>query len=182
MEIFSALHALCEGNSPVTGESPSQRPVTRSFDIFFGLCLNKRLSKQSWGWWIETPSCPLWRHCNGVLFYQLSQAQTIVIFSCQIWWFLKIYSVLIKSVVFFEQIKPIHLAGCFMLPQQHKAHHSPMYIMEYIVQWNPCKATSELYGRSWQVILHVIENAYGPVKAVPVVNFICFNSLIHRFY
>ena len=31
---------------------------------FFNLCLNKRLSKQSWGWWFETLLCPLWRHCN----------------------------------------------------------------------------------------------------------------------
>ena len=37
METFSALLALCEGNSPVTGEFPSQRPVSRSFDIFFDL-------------------------------------------------------------------------------------------------------------------------------------------------
>ena len=65
MEIFSALLAICAGNSPVTGEFPSQRPVTRSFDVVFDLCLNKRLSKQSWGWWFETPTCPLWRHCNG---------------------------------------------------------------------------------------------------------------------
>ena len=61
---FSALLALCAVNSPVTGEFSSQRPETRSFDVFFDLCLNKRLSKQSWGWWFETPSCPLWRHCN----------------------------------------------------------------------------------------------------------------------
>ena len=47
-----------------TGEFPSQRPVTRSFDVFFDLRLNKRLSKQSWGWWFETPSPSLWRHCN----------------------------------------------------------------------------------------------------------------------
>ena len=60
----SALLALCAGNSLVTGEFPSQRPVTRSFDGFFDLRLNKRLSKQSWGWWFETPSRPLWRHCN----------------------------------------------------------------------------------------------------------------------
>ena len=52
------------GNSPVTGEIPAQRPVTRSFDVFLDLRLNKRLSKQSWCWWFETPSCPLWRHCN----------------------------------------------------------------------------------------------------------------------
>ena len=52
------------GNSPVPGEFPTQRPVTRSFDVLFDLRLNKRLSKQSWGWWFETQSCPLWRHCN----------------------------------------------------------------------------------------------------------------------
>ena len=48
METFSALLALCAGNSPVTGEFPTQRPVTRSFDVFFDLYLNKLLSKQSW--------------------------------------------------------------------------------------------------------------------------------------
>ena len=47
METFSALLAFCMGNSPVTGECPSQRPVMRSFGVFFDLRLNKRLSKQS---------------------------------------------------------------------------------------------------------------------------------------
>ena len=42
METFSALLAICVGNSPVTGEFPSQRPVTRSFDVFFDLHLNKK--------------------------------------------------------------------------------------------------------------------------------------------
>ena len=51
METVSALLVLCARNSPVTGEFPTQRPVTRSFDVFFDLRLNKRLSKQSWGWW-----------------------------------------------------------------------------------------------------------------------------------
>ena len=64
MKIFSALLAICAGNSPVTGELSAQRPVTRSFDVFVDLCLNERLSKQSWGWWFETPSRQLWRHCN----------------------------------------------------------------------------------------------------------------------
>ena len=65
METFSALLAICAGNSPVTGEFTAQRPVTRSFDAFFDLRLNKPLSKQSWGWWLETASRPLWRKCNG---------------------------------------------------------------------------------------------------------------------
>ena len=65
METFSALLAICAGNSPVPGEFHAQRPVTRSFDVFFDLPPNKRLSKQWWGWWFETSSSPLWRHCNG---------------------------------------------------------------------------------------------------------------------
>ena len=46
------------------GEFPTQRSVTRSFDVFFDLRLNKQLSKQPWGWWLETPSWSLWRQCN----------------------------------------------------------------------------------------------------------------------
>ena len=42
-DTFSALLALCAMNSPVTGEFPAQRPVTRSFEVFFDLCLNKRM-------------------------------------------------------------------------------------------------------------------------------------------
>ena len=45
---------------------PARRPVTQSFDISFYLRLNKRLDKQSWGWWFETLSHPLWRHRNEV--------------------------------------------------------------------------------------------------------------------
>ena len=47
METFSALLAICAGYSPVSGEFPAQRPVTRSIDVLFDLRLNKRLSKQS---------------------------------------------------------------------------------------------------------------------------------------
>ena len=68
METFSALLDLCAGNSPVTGEFPTQRPMTRSFDVFFDLCLNKCLSNQSRGWWFEAPSRPSWRHGNVMIF------------------------------------------------------------------------------------------------------------------
>ena len=67
METFSALLAICAVNSLVSGEFPAQRPVPRSFDIFFDLRLKKQLSKQSWGWWFEMLSCPLWRHCNAMM-------------------------------------------------------------------------------------------------------------------
>ena len=56
METYTALLALCAGNSPV------QRPVMQSFDVFLDLRLNKRLSKQSWGAWLDMPSRSLWRH------------------------------------------------------------------------------------------------------------------------
>ena len=46
-ETFSAILAICAGNSSVPGEFPTQRPVTRSFDVLFDLHPNKRLSKQS---------------------------------------------------------------------------------------------------------------------------------------
>ena len=69
MDTFSALLALCAGNSPVTGGFPSQRPVMQVFIVFFDLHLNKRLSKQSWGWWFETPSRSLCHHCNDMLLF-----------------------------------------------------------------------------------------------------------------
>ena len=67
METFSALLAIYAGNSLVPGEFPAQSPMTRSFDVFFDLRLNKRLSKQSWGWWFGTLSHPLLRQCNEVI-------------------------------------------------------------------------------------------------------------------
>ena len=69
---FSALPAFCAGNSPVTGKVPSQRPMTRSIDVFFDMRLNKRLSKQSWGWWFETPSGWLWLWRNSDIRIPLS--------------------------------------------------------------------------------------------------------------
>ena len=65
MDTFSALLGLCAGNSPVTGEFPAHRPLTRRFDVFYDRRLTKRLSKQSWGgWWFETLLRSLWRHSN----------------------------------------------------------------------------------------------------------------------
>ena len=47
MEKFSALLDICAGNSPVTGEFPTQRPVTRSFDVFFDLRLKKTVEQNT---------------------------------------------------------------------------------------------------------------------------------------
>ena len=68
--IFRLL-AFWSGNSPVTGEFPAKRPVTRSFDVFFDLRLNEWLGKRSRDWWFETPSRPLWRHSNVLLYLLL---------------------------------------------------------------------------------------------------------------
>ena len=68
---FSALLAVCAGNSSVTGEFTAQRPVTWRVDIFFDLHLSKRLSKQSGVWWFDTPSQQLWRHYNVSMFISL---------------------------------------------------------------------------------------------------------------
>ena len=61
--IFRVTGPLC-GEFTGPGVFPTQRPVTRSFDVFFDLRLNKRLSKHSWGWWFETLPWSLWRHHN----------------------------------------------------------------------------------------------------------------------
>ena len=59
--IYRVTGHLC---GEFTGEFPAQRTVTRSFDVFFDLSLNKLLSKQSSGWWFEMLLRPLWCHCN----------------------------------------------------------------------------------------------------------------------
>ena len=60
---------------------PAQRPVTRSFNVFFDLRLNKRLSKQSWGWWFQTLSGPLWPHCNEMREKHTTDTQTCIWFN-----------------------------------------------------------------------------------------------------
>ena len=76
--IFRVTDHLC-GQFTGPGEFPAQRPVTRSFDVFFDLRLNKRLSKQSWGWWTEKLSRPLWRHCNVLRQWQQCPPMTCII-------------------------------------------------------------------------------------------------------
>ena len=61
--IFRVTGPSC-GEFSGPGEFPAQRPMTGSFDVFFDLRLNKRLSKQPWGWWFETPS---WSLCVTVM-------------------------------------------------------------------------------------------------------------------
>ena len=69
---FCVTGPLC-GEFTGPGEFPTQRPVTRSFDVFFDLRLNKPLRKHSWGWWFETLSRSLWRHRNDYSFVSWPQ-------------------------------------------------------------------------------------------------------------
>ena len=61
--IFRVTGLLC---GEFTGHRwiPRTKASDANFDVFFELRLNKQLSKQSWGWWFETPSCSLWHQCN----------------------------------------------------------------------------------------------------------------------
>ena len=103
MKTLSALLALLCREFTGPGEFPAQRPVTRSFDVFFDP--NKRLSKQWWGWWFETQSCSLWRHRNDN-------------FQCSQWWkfsqnddiFVSVYVVICDNRRFFlQKTKTDHL-------------------------------------------------------------------------
>ena len=79
---ISALLAFCAGNSPLTGESPpppSQTPVTRSFEVFFDLRLNKRLCKHWRRRWFKTSLCSLWRHFSSSVISNLLFCQDDVI-------------------------------------------------------------------------------------------------------
>ena len=70
METFSSFTGHLCGEFTGHRWIPRTNPVTRSFDVFLDLLPNKRMSKQQWwGWWFETPSWPLWRHCNGRFVY-----------------------------------------------------------------------------------------------------------------
>ena len=78
--IFRVTGPLC-GEFTGPGEFPTQRPVTRSFDVFFDLRLNKRLSKQPWGWWFETPSQSLWCQCNVLWHYLIKHCRYLSTFA-----------------------------------------------------------------------------------------------------
>ena len=66
IEAFSVLLSLYAGNSLATGGFPLQRPVTRSFDVFLDMRLNKWLSKQLRRRRCDMPLRSSWRHCNVI--------------------------------------------------------------------------------------------------------------------
>ena len=134
METFSALLTICAGNSPVPGEFPAQRPVTRSFDVFFDLRLNQRLSKQSWGYWFETLSRPLWRHCNAFCETYRTQGESCTPFTFA--YVLSYYSTRQfhpkPVIVQFQNIwvmGHINQSWNFICPTQNKARHGRRNIL-----------------------------------------------------
>ena len=65
METFSPLLAICAGihRSPVNSPHKGQWRRALMFSLICAWMING-LSEQSWSWWFETPSRPLWRHYN----------------------------------------------------------------------------------------------------------------------
>ena len=97
--IFRVTDILC-------GEFTGHRwiPLKKASDAelwcFFDLRLNKRLSKQSQGWWFETPSCPLWRHCNEYGRYCMySRLFTCLMVMDQI----RVYRILLRILIISHQ-------------------------------------------------------------------------------
>ena len=86
------------------------------FDVFFDLHLNKRLSKQSWGWWFEMPSCPLWHHCNAIdSWYVFNMAIIFSSWLCDTIWQHRSGSTL-AQVMACCLIAPSHYLNQFNLP------------------------------------------------------------------
>ena len=82
--IFRVTSHLC-GEFTGSRWIPHKKPVTRSFNVFFDLRLNKRLSKQWWGWWFDMPWGPLWRHCNKSFVCRvISFVQATIILTLQV--------------------------------------------------------------------------------------------------
>ena len=69
--IFRVVGHLCREFTGPRWIPHTQRPVTRTLGVYFDLRPNKRLSKQSWGWWFETPSRPLWSQRNELTCFTL---------------------------------------------------------------------------------------------------------------
>ena len=177
MEPFSALLALCAGSSPVTGEFPAQRPVRRSFGVFFDLRLDKRLSKQSWGWWFDIPSRSLWRHYNVSKIISLCQTATlwnerIITIACQ----LIIVIVIIKKrqvrccrECFIWRMIATYLISC----RRYKCWSFTMFLFHEIVYF-VCK-----YIVNYHVSLNIHCTSVG--EHTTASDFICFSYSIHSY-
>ena len=102
--IFCVTGPLC-GEFTGPGEFPTQRPVTRSFDVFFDVRVIKRLSKHSRGWWFETLSHPLWRHRNVFLrFYTMDHGILLQKWNDMVFKLFPWIGLIIIYVIFYEYV------------------------------------------------------------------------------
>ena len=121
------------GNSPVNDEFPTHRPVTQSFNVFFDLRLNKRLRKQSRGWWFETPSRSLWRHHNVIGNILRFLFCFVLMWSC--------YQVLAMQAIYwpiFFRVTSLALGqshDCPVLVTEHRKYQGPILLMW--INFNP---------------------------------------------
>ena len=128
METFSALLAFSAGNSSAIGEFPAQRHVTRNFDVFFDLLL---ISSHRW---FETPSRPLWHHCNveygraGEIYYSNNKSYT----------FLQIYNLFYIQTDFLQNIQYHRYA--FWKYAENDNWHAQVQgkLAQYHCCWCPC--------------------------------------------
>ena len=155
METFSALLYLCAEISPVPGEFSSQRSVTRSFDVFFDLSLNKTLVKQSRRWWFETPSRSLWHHCNEHITsccFVLTSPYAPNTFTYKYWYVISymllkrlLHNEIIQVVEMFLHHLPIlhYRHGSLLVtfwPMKHESSRGPAWKSNHM----PCKVWDEI--------------------------------------
>ena len=100
-------------------------PRTSNFDVFFDVRLNKRLSKQWWGWWFESPSRPLRRHCNTIWYEDILRA----------WW----------GISFRSTDLPYHMVKSYSNDPSY-TQHTLRYMFVAIVKFT-CHHNLQWYGR-----------------------------------
>ena len=140
-----------------------QRPVTRSFDGFFDLPLNKGLCKQWRRWWFETPSRPLWRHCNENKL-ALGIACTVITLFVFSQHALKIVKAEQVSIIQFWLQVTINLAS----GQNHGADISiTCCLCTFKIKWKRCYHSMSLVscssriGFGWQIIPGILHTSHA---------------------
>ena len=172
METFSPLLTDCAGNSPVTGEFPTQRPVTRNFDVFFDLRLNKQLSKQSWGWWFEMPSRSFWRHCNVSVQFNFMNGNLYCGGSLHMHFLLIIYSLLSHIYVWTKVTHLKRSTTCILYLRDVKCLYVILCPISGREQSPLCKCHWPMapqymlrIGMSWKHFPHNWSFVWGPVDS-----------------
>ena len=130
--IFRVIGPLC-GEFTGPGEFPAQRPVTLGFDVFFDLRLNKRLSKQPWGWWFETLSWSLWRHRNAMLTYsQLNHEEQ-------------------NSLIYLSKLQHFHSRKCvWIYRMENGGHFVSASMCYYITTWPKLSSAQQRLTSCWR--------------------------------